>query len=126
MYDAGKILTGLAVFLALITAPVWYNLAAGQARQAPKLELPAEAKTCVESKAFMVANHMDLLNTWRDGMVREGLTDYTAQDGRHYRKSLTSTCLDCHKSKARFCDRCHAYTAVAPFCFDCHLSREEK
>ena len=27
----------------------------------------------------------------------------------------------CHANKAEFCDRCHNYAAVKPYCWDCHI-----
>jgi hypothetical protein len=39
--------------------------------------------------------------------------------------SLTNTCLDCHPNKDTFCDRCHNYMAVSPYCWDCHIVPEQ-
>jgi hypothetical protein len=78
-------------------------------------------KKCVEDKAFMRANHMKLLNVWRDEAVREGKRVYTAKDGRTFEKSLTGSCIRCHSSKEQFCDRCHNYVGANPSCFDCHI-----
>ena len=39
MYDGGKIITGIILFLVLFTVPVWYNLASGKADQVPELEI---------------------------------------------------------------------------------------
>ena len=33
--------------------------------------------------------------------------------------SLSNTCLDCHSNKADFCDKCHNYASVRPYCWDC-------
>jgi hypothetical protein len=46
---------------------------------------------------------------------------FTAFDGKSYTMALTQTCLKCHASKADFCDRCHNYAGVAPYCWDCHI-----
>ena len=35
--------------------------------------------------------------------------------------SLTNTCLGCHSNKAQFCDQCHNYLEVTPYCWDCHV-----
>ena len=43
MYDSGKIITGLVIFVLLVTIPVWYNR--GRAASVPKLVLPKDAKT---------------------------------------------------------------------------------
>jgi hypothetical protein len=65
MYNAGKIIIGLVVFVVLMTFPFWYN--AGKAAPAPELKMPEKEKQCVESKAFMRAKHMELIDTWRLG-----------------------------------------------------------
>lgn len=126
MHDASKIVPGLIVFLALLTSPIWYNAAAGQATARPELELPAEEKQCIEATDYMRASHMDMLNSWRDEAVRGGARSYTASDGKTYDKSLTGTCLRCHSNKANFCDRCHDYTGVKPNCYSCHVVPEER
>ncbi len=46
-----------------------------------ELEYPSEAEACVEDTPFMRANHMDLLNHWRDDLVRSGITEYTSASG---------------------------------------------
>ena len=122
MRDRGLILAGLAVFLVLITFPVWYNFAGGRAPDVPKPVLP-EDKTlqCVQDTAYMKRSHMDLLMTWRDKVVRENVRTFVAPDGKTYAMSLTKTCMKCHTSKADFCDKCHNYVAVKPYCWDCHI-----
>jgi hypothetical protein len=69
----------------------------------------------------MRERHMALLIEWRDAVVRNNVRTYTAPDGRRYTISLTKTCLGCHTSKAEFCDRCHAFSGVSPYCWDCHV-----
>jgi len=125
MYDQGKILTGLLIFLLALTSPVWYNLALGQAG-ALQLKLGTKEKNCIEPVAYMRSSHMTMLNTWRNAVIRDGNRIYVAGDGRQYDMSLTNTCLKCHTSKAEFCDKCHAYAAVKPYCWDCHNVPEEK
>ncbi len=126
MYDKGKILTGLLIFLVLLTSPIWYNFALGKAGAVPQLKLGTKEKHCIEPVAYMRSSHMTLLNTWRDAVIRNGDRIYVAGDGRQYDISLTNTCLKCHASKAEFCDKCHAYAAVQPYCWDCHNAPEEK
>ncbi len=121
MYDAGKIITGLVVFLLLVTAPVWYNLASGHSADVPELVLPVDAKACVAPADYMRAAHMNLLNDWRDQVVRNENRIYVAEDGTQYEMSLTKTCLNCHNDKSKFCDRCHDYTMVDPYCWGCHV-----
>jgi hypothetical protein len=73
----------------------------------------------------MRADHMTLLNEWRDLVVRENQRTYTATDGTEYEMSLTKTCLDCHSNKEEFCDKCHTYADVSPYCWDCHVESME-
>lgn len=130
MYDGKKIVPGLLIFLALITFPVWFSR--GKAAPPPNLRLDTPtiqqlpAKRCVESKAYMSANHMQLLDSWRLAAVREGDSLYRASDGKEYRMSLSGTCLGCHSNKEQFCDRCHTYEAAAPTCWNCHVVPQEK
>lgn len=126
MRDKGLILTGLVVFLGVITFPVWYNIAGGRTSAPPDLKLPAEAKECVAPVSYMKTSHMALLMTWRDEVVRNNVRTFRADNGKTYTISLTGTCLEqCHTSKAEFCDRCHNYNGVqTPYCWDCHVDPE--
>lgn len=124
MYDAGKILAGLVIFLGLVLVPLWWNLATGAEVRAPDLVLPEGQPGCVLPTAEMRVSHMELLNNWRDQAVREGDRVMTTWDGRTVTRSLTGTCLGCHTEKAQFCDRCHNYAAVTPYCWDCHVVPE--
>jgi len=115
------ILSGLVVFLALVTLPFWYN-AAAKASATLELKRPAAATQCVADTAFMRRSHMEMLNAWRDRRVREGIRTQPASGGRVFDISLTGTCLEeCHGSRADFCDRCHNYVGLSgPYCWDCH------
>jgi len=119
------IILGLLIFIIGITFPFWYS--GGEKAAPPKLDLDTpviaqlQNKKCMEDKAFMRANHMKLLNAWRDEAVREGRRLYTAKDGRVFEKSLTGTCIQCHSNREQFCDRCHNYVGAKPSCFDCHV-----
>lgn len=127
MYDGGKIIAGLIIFLGLVTFPFWYN-AAGAAYKTPELKLPPKSKAteCVESKTFMQAEHMQMLDNWRDAVVRTGNRDYVNAKGAHFDMSLQNTCMKCHETKKDFCDKCHTVAAVAPYCWDCHIAPKEK
>jgi len=126
MYDAGKIIGGLVIFLALVTSPMWYNMASGKADFKPDPKIITTAKECVMPTDYMEAKHMDLLFEWRDEVVRQGIRTHIAPDGKEYNMSLTKTCLDCHSNKSEFCDACHNYSAVGqPNCWDCHVVPEE-
>ena len=74
------------------------------------LELP-EGGECVRPADWMRRNHMDFLKDSRNLAVREGI---------RIKDSSLKNCITCHKSREKFCDRCHAYVAVAPNCFECH------
>ena len=124
MYDAGKIIPGIIIFFGLISFPIWATAVSGNIDYVPDLEIPADEEQCVESAEWMRANHMDLLIDWREEVVRDGARTYTATDGKEYSKSLTDTCLDCHSSKAAFCDQCHDYVAAKPNCWNCHVDPE--
>ena len=125
MYDSGKVIAGIIIFLLLITSPVWYNVVSGKAAYTPKLEIITKEKQCVEPKQYMRAKHMELMDDWRLSVVRDANRTYIASDGRNYDMSLTRTCLDCHSNKAEFCDRCHSYAGVAPKCWNCHVIPKE-
>lgn len=123
MYDAGKIIVGLVVFVVVATSPLWFNALTSETPEVPEIKLPTNGSTeCVETIDYMRANHMDLLNEWRDEVVRVGTRDYVSSStGKTFDMSLSRTCMDCHSNKADFCDACHTYLAVSPYCWDCHV-----
>lgn len=127
MRDKKLIITGVIIFIIIVTFPFWYNR--GKAAPQPELELTAKAKAakvCVRSTDFMKAEHMQLLDLWREAVVRQGDRIYVSPDGKEYSMSLTSTCLDCHSNKANFCDRCHNYASVRPYCWNCHIDNPKE
>ncbi len=129
MFDSAKVIAGIIVFIALFTAPIWINYATGTDDSLkPVLSYPADEKQCIMTKEYMNAYHMDLLNQWRDEVVRSD-SRYLYKDGKpfmlkgaHAEKSLTNTCMKCHAEKEQFCDKCHNYLDVKPYCWDCHVS----
>jgi len=122
MRDRPIIWSGLLIFLAFLTLPVWHNLSAHVTAKGPQPVLPRSEKQCVAPLDFMKTSHMKLLLDWRDSVVRTGAREYTTADGRRYNMDLTVTCLrQCHGARADFCDRCHTYAAVSPSCWNCHL-----
>ena len=122
MYDAGKVILGLVVFIVLVTFPIWFTQALGDASYKPELDKPVGETQCVESKEYMTAWHMDLLNQWRDAVCRDGQRIYTSREyKKKFEMSLTRTCLKCHASKEEFCDECHNYVSVEPYCWECHV-----
>jgi len=124
MSDSGKIITGIVIFVAAITFPFWFNL--GKAAPAPELELPKDKTACVEATDYMRAQHQVLLHGWRESVVRNGDRIYFNAKGEAFEMSLQNTCIECHATKINFCDRCHNYAGVTPFCWECHLEPEEK
>lgn len=125
MYNAGKIVVGLVIFLALILFPFWYNV--GKTANPPQLEIGTTEKKCVESTEFMKSSHMKLLDQWRDEVVRNGNRMYrSTANNVDYDMSLQNTCLKCHTKKEQFCDKCHNYVDASPKCWDCHLAPQPK
>ena len=121
MSDMTKVLIGLGVFVLLLGYPFLNNL--GQTYVPPDLAKPTKAKECVEDTEWMRANHMALLNDWRHQVVRNGKQLYVSSaTGKEYEMSLQETCMDCHTSKAQFCDKCHNDNSVQPYCWTCHIS----
>jgi hypothetical protein len=124
VYDRGRILVGVIIFLALFSYPFWS--AAGKPSEPPKVELPKDVKECVAPTSYMRSSHMQLLIDWRDAVVRDGNRVWTSHTGKKYNMSLTNECLRCHTDKAKFCDQCHNYASVNPFCWDCHTFPKPK
>ena len=127
VFNKGLITVGLIVFVALVASPFWLNF--GKAAPAPELVLTEKAKaaeTCVRSKEYMTRQHMQLLDVWRDTVTRDGKRIYVNSKGNAYNMSLSKTCLDCHSNKGEFCDRCHDYASVSPYCWDCHIDNPKE
>ena len=142
MYNAKYIWPGVIVFLALFTAPFWLNMGSGKYAypdvavpkadaamtveawaklpQAERLLQPGVA--CIEPKEYMRAEHMQMLNTWRDQALREEKREYVSTNGAKWEVSLQNTCMKCHANKAEFCDKCHDSNSVSPYCWDCHVA----
>ena len=122
MYNKGTIIPGLAIFVLIVTSPLWLN-AFMTGSTVPKVELPTGGeKHCVASATEMRASHMQLLNEWRDDVLRDGNRVSITVDGKEYRKGLQMACMECHTDKEKFCDSCHVYASVTPYCWDCHLT----
>ncbi|MDR1184826.1 MAG: sulfate reduction electron transfer complex DsrMKJOP subunit DsrJ [Coriobacteriales bacterium] len=124
MYKNARIFIFLVISLGIATAPILINRGQVEAQPTLSLETPAIERDadgrCVESAEFMRAEHMLLLDEWRNAVVREGKTNYVSSDGRIFEMSLDNNCLKCHSDREKFCDSCHSYAAVEPYCWDCH------
>ncbi|TET86080.1 MAG: menaquinol oxidoreductase [Desulfobacteraceae bacterium] len=126
IYDKGMVIVGLCIFVVVITFPFWFNL--GNAAPAPEPKIADKAKAakeCVEPKAYMKREHMKVLDEWRDTVVRDAKRIFVNSSGKEFNMSLTNTCLDCHTEKAEFCDKCHDYASVSPYCWECHIDPKE-
>lgn len=128
MYKYRRIILALIVFVAVLSMPFFYN--SGKANNGPEINLNTQAikqlavKQCIEPTAWMRANHMKLLNEWRDEYVREGKTVYVNSQGKSFKVGI-DTCLKCHYNPAlspseQFCVSCHDYASVQPTCWNCH------
>ena len=127
MKDKKIIITGVVIFIVIVTFPFWYNR--GKAAPAPELQLTDKAKAakvCVRSTEYMKAEHMQLLDLWRHTVVRNGQRTFVNSSGQEFNMSLSNTCLDCHTNKAEFCDRCHEYASARPYCWECHIDNPKE
>ena len=131
-----KAVVAVILFIGLMATPFILSAGADFERAELKLGMPTHTDKCVAETQYMRDSHMDLLNTWRDEVVREGNRNYASpwdkkdcpppgwveDDGKcHFERSLSRTCMSCHKSRADFCTKCHSFTNVDPYCWDCHV-----
>ena len=120
---------GLVIFVALVTFPFWYNRGDVSAPEPVLSEKAKAAGECVAPTEFMRTSHMQMLDEWRHEVVRSGSRIYTNVNGKEQKMSLSSgegSCMDCHSNKSEFCDKCHTYASVDPYCWQCHIEPEEK
>ena len=113
------ILAGLVTFLLAVSFPFWQST---EVEVLPQIAMQTKGEQCVAPVEYMRKNHMKLLDTWRDSVVRDGERFHIMPDGSKVEKSLTKTCLDCHVSKEKFCEECHSYVNVKPYCWECHVT----
>lgn len=150
MFDGGKIVIGLFIIIAIITLPFYYNL--GDTKEAPiqnEKVHPFGEFFGYEGKSYTNvlhrANHMKLLDIWRDRFVRENdrgfhedvygiAKGYNPVFAKGYTLSLQKTCMQCHarntvnsgpKVAKATCNECHNYSGVDPYCWDCHFIKED-
>jgi hypothetical protein len=132
LYDRGKVLIGLVILAALAAFPFFYDI--GRAAKAPEPELntpaiqalPEPERVCVEPKSYMTDNHMKLLDEWREQAVREDKWAYIGFNGKTYTISLQNTCMGCHSNYDNFCNKCHTYSGITPYCWNCHLNKPQE
>lgn len=121
MYNAKAFIAGIIVFVVAFTSPFWVGYF-GQTYTNPGVTLPKGEKTCIEDTQFMRAQHMRLLNEWRDEALRKENRVYvSALDGRKWTISLQNTCMKCHNNYEEFCQKCHVANSVYPYCWTCHI-----
>jgi hypothetical protein len=123
MYDGKYVIPGLIVFVALMTFPIWKNM--GNAGPVPKPEKPKGVTKCIDSTQFMRTSHMKVLDEWRNQVLRDGNRTPIEVEGVEYDRSLMNGCMKCHNEKKKFCDECHTYASVKPYCWDCHFVPKE-
>jgi hypothetical protein len=131
IFNVWLVIIVLIVFSGISTLP--FLLEIGKAAPIPpdpKIDTPEiqkmAEKKCIESKSYMQTEHMVMLNNWRGLVVRDGDRIYIASDGKEYAMSLQNTCMKCHSNKKKFCDECHNYVEVTPYCWDCHIEPKEE
>jgi hypothetical protein len=129
IYNGDKIIPGILIGVIILTFPLW--LARGKAVATPdiKFDTPViqklAVKQCVLPKELMRTSHMVVLNDWRDAAVRNNTRVFTGMDGKKYDINLQNTCMECHSNKTHFCDQCHNYLGVNPYCWKCHIEPKE-
>jgi len=132
MYDGGKVIIGLIVLFIICTFPFFYNMGRAAKVPEPKLDTPAIKKlpewerVCVQPTPWMRANHMRLLDHWRNWALREANREYIGFNGKRYTISLQNTCLNCHSNYDKFCNECHSYMGIKPYCWGCHLQKPKE
>lgn len=120
LYNAKAVYAGIAAFLVICGSPFWAGIGSYDYKK-PEVTLPANETQCVESAAFMKAEHMQLLNEWRDQALRADTRTYISASGSKWDISLQNTCLKCHNNYEEFCDKCHKTNNVDPYCWTCHV-----
>lgn len=121
MYNSKAVGIGIAIFVALFTTPFWLSWL-GQDYRKTGVVFPPNQQYCIEDTEFMRANHMRLLDEWRDQALREENREYvSALNGKRWIISLQNTCMKCHNNYAEFCEKCHVANSVYPYCWTCHI-----
>lgn len=121
IYNSKAIITGIIIFVVVFTSPFWLSWI-GLDYTKTGVVTPTQEKTCIEDTEFMRAQHMRLLNEWRDQALREENRSYKSKlTGKVFDISLQNTCMKCHDNYAQFCEKCHVANSVYPYCWTCHI-----
>ncbi|RLI82169.1 MAG: sulfur reduction protein DsrJ [Archaeoglobales archaeon] len=123
MYHKGYVvLFVIAILVVVLTPLILANSGRGFEDIRNYLEKP-KGDRCVESKEYMIANHMEVLNEWREMAIREGKRIYFSKTyGVLYNGSIEE-CFKCHTYK-EFCEKCHEFSGVHMYCLTCHTPPE--
>lgn len=121
MYNAKAVTIGIAIFLIIFSTPFWLSWIGRDYTKTGIVILPDET-SCIEDTEFMRANHMRLLDEWRDEALRKENREYkSALNGKVWLISLQRTCMKCHSNYSEFCEKCHVANSVYPYCWTCHI-----
>ena len=82
LYNKTPVYIGILILVVIITAPFWVGLF-GKNYTSTGVTTPKEA-ACIENVEFMRAQHMRLLNEWRDQALRHENRTYVATDGKKW------------------------------------------
>ena len=96
LYHGDKIIPGLIAFVIMITFPIWFNLAPGQADYDAEMQQLRGEDTpegCIFDTDEMRTSHMQKLSEWRDLVVRDEQRYTEDKNGKQVKMSLTSTCM---------------------------------
>lgn len=121
MYNAKIIIAGMIIFVIIFASPFWLGWIGPDYTKTGVVFPPGET-SCIENTEFMRANHMRLLDEWRDKALRKEDREYvSALNGKRWLISLQNTCMKCHKNYSEFCEKCHIPNSVYPYCWTCHI-----
>ncbi|MBQ9537491.1 MAG: sulfate reduction electron transfer complex DsrMKJOP subunit DsrJ [Desulfovibrionaceae bacterium] len=120
LYNKSAVYIGIVILVILLTSPFWVGLF-GHNYTSTGITTPKDQATCIENADFMRAQHMRLLNEWRDKALRDETRTYVATDGKKWEISLQNTCMRCHTNYKSFCEKCHLSNSVSPYCWTCHI-----
>ena len=121
MYNAKAVCIGIAIMVLLLSSPFWVGLFGSKYTETGITPPKNSSTECIEDRDFMRAQHMRLLNEWRDAALRDENREYVAKNGKKWAISLQNTCLKCHENYNSFCEKCHVANSVSPYCWTCHI-----